>query len=287
MKRLWSSRPVVYIRRSVLLYAKKNVARDAAGLAYFMLLAVFPLLVCLNALLGLLELELNSMMQHLEGILPQAGWELIQNYLAYVQGNESVAMLLAGLVLVFTSASAAFRIIMQSLSDIYEVPQVAGLRKILASLVFPLLLFVIIYLSVGVVVTGEWIMGWVEETFHWGVVVPLWRRLRFVLLFAVFFLFITLLTRLATPKHLRLTPLIVSSFLSSFALVAASMLFSRFISFSARYPLVYGSLMSMIVMILWLYLCGNILLAGNIISSVWYRAQSEKALATTTGGEAS
>jgi membrane protein len=58
--------------------------------------------------------------------------------------------------------------------------------------------------------------------------------------------------------------------------VAASILFSWFISMSTRYSLVYGSLVSIVVMMVWLYLCGNILLAGNILSSVWYQEHGEK-----------
>ena len=37
---------------------------------------------------------------------------------------------------------------------------------------------------------------------------------------------------------------------------------------STRYSLVYGSLASVIIMLVWLYLCGNILILGNVINYV-------------------
>ena len=46
--------------------------------------------------------------------------------------------------------------------------------------------------------------------------------------------------------------------LSALAMVACSVLFSWFIDMSSRYSLVYGSLASLIILLVWLYLCGNI-----------------------------
>ena len=77
--------------------------------------------------------------------------------------------------------------------------------------------------------------------------------------------------RLGTPlpfrrqtRTLRLTAL-----LSAAALVACSVLFSWFIGMSSRYSLVYGSLASLVILLVWLYFCGNILLLGAVAGRVW------------------
>ena len=46
-------------------------------------------------------------------------------------------------------------------------------------------------------------------------------------------------------------------------------LFSWFVSFSSRYALVYGYLASLILLLVWLYFCGNILLLGAVMGRVW------------------
>ena len=53
------------------------------------------------------------------------------------------------------------------------------------------------------------------------------------------------------------------------ALVVAAGIFSWFLSMSTRYSLVYGSLVSLIILLVWLYLCGNILLLGAAVSRTW------------------
>lgn len=52
----------------------------------------------------------------------------------------------------------------------------------------------------------------------------------------------------------------------------ATMLMSNVdLSMSTRYSLVYGSLVSLIILLVWLYLCGQILFLGIVFTSVWYK----------------
>ena len=57
---------------------------------------------------------------------------------------------------------------------------------------------------------------------------------------------------------------------ASAALAAASMIFSLLMGNSARYSLIYGSLASVILLLVWLYLCGNILIMGNAVNYVLF-----------------
>jgi len=276
MQRLWNSSVVRYVRDCVSLYFEKQISRASAGLAYFLLLTLFPLLICVSAFLGLLHLDSLQILTLVDGLLPEASLDTVELYLSYITSNESAGLLFAGVVAVFTSASAAFRTMMKVLADIYEGKPIRGLRGILVSILFPIGMLCTIYLSIGVIVTGDWLAAWLSEHFEVRQFFAIWQSLRFWMLFLVFFFFILVMSHLAGPKGTPHTPIVIGSALSAFALMAASALFSWFVSLSTKYSLVYGSLMSIVVMMLWLYLCGNILLAGNILSSVWYRQHGEK-----------
>lgn len=272
MLQLWNSAAVRYLRDCVKMYFDTQAPQTAASLSYFLLLTVFPLLICIHAFLGLLNLDTFQVITYLEGFLPTEGLEVIRGYLAYISGGQSGGLLAAGILMVLTSASAAFRTLMRALARIYDEPARRGVWSMVLSILFPLGLLLTIYLSIGVIVTGDWLLGLLAQEFQLRQVLTLWQSLRFLLLFLVFFLFIFAMSRLAMPRHTPRTPLLVGSTLSAVTLVAASGLFSWFISLSTRYSLVYGSLMSIVVLMLWLYLCGNVLLLGNIVSRVWHKA---------------
>ena len=96
------------------------------------------------------------------------------------------------------------------------------------------------------------------------------RSMILLLLFSLVLFFILLLYRFTAPLTKPRPPVLPGAVLASVALAAASILFSWFMGMSARYPLVYGSLTSVIIMLIWLYLCGNILIIGNVINRVLY-----------------
>ena len=93
--------------------------------------------------------------------------------------------------------------------------------------------------------------------------------MRYLLLFCFVLLLVLLVYRAGTPRGaMRLPVVALSSLLAAAAISAASVMFSWFIDMSSRYALVYGSLASLIILLVWLYLCGNLLLLGAVVGRV-------------------
>ncbi len=271
MKRIWNSRPVYFVRRVVELYFSAKVSRSAAELAYFLILTFFPLLICVNGIVASLRLDIALVLDTLKRFLPGGVAAILADYVQYITENQSVGMFLAGLFMTLISASAAVRALMKIMEDIYDRVHFAGIWKILASVLFSLLLLATMYLSVLVVLTGSWFFHLVENYLHLSDMGGDWQWLRFVLLPALVLLFILLLYRFTSLAVYPRPPILPGALISALALAAASALFSWFIGLSSRYSLVYGSLASVIIMLVWLYLCGNILILGNVINCVLYQ----------------
>lgn len=265
--------PVRFIAEMAELYFSKRVSRSAAELAYFLILSVFPLLICVNAFLGLLPLDTNAVMDAAAPFLPRESLPVVAEYIRYISGNQTPGMLAAGVVMILFSASAAFRALMDVMDDLYERKSYKGVGQLIASLVFSVLFLVTIYLSIVVVLTGEWLFQLIERYLPVSVghLPWAWQWIRFLVLFCLVLLFVLLAYRLSAPRGRPRPPILTGAVLASAALVAASVLFSWFIGRSSRYSLIYGSLASVIILLVWLYLCGNILILGNVFNCVWYR----------------
>ena len=272
-KALLQKKPVKFILEMVELYFSKHISRSAAELAYFLILSFFPLLICINAFISLLPVDLDELIAAAAPLLPGAILGVLREYVGYITTNESPGLLIAGIFMTVFFASAAFRALMHIMEEIYGRKGYRGFRQVVASVLFALLLLVTIFLSLVVLLTGGWLFQAVERLLHldshtlpWD-----WQWMRFLLLFLFVFLFVLLVYRVAAPRGKPRPPVLTGAFLASVALSAFSMLFSLFIGLSSRYSLVYGSLASIIIMLVWLYLCGNILIIGNIFNCVWYR----------------
>lgn len=272
MKKVWNSPPALFLREGIMLYFSRRVPQAAACLAYFVLLTVFPMLICVSYILGLVNIDVVALMAQMQNILPQAALDMLEGYLHYISSHQTPGLFFAGLFGCWFSAAAAFRTITRVIIDMYEDVSQSMVRGLVVSILLPFALLITVDLSVIVVVTSQRTLDAVAQRVpFWNGLVGLWSWTRYVLLFCLFFLFILAVLNLASPMGTPRLPVMVSSLVSSLALVVASGVFSWFIGLSSRYSLVYGSLVSLIILLLWLYLCGQILFIGIVFTSVWYK----------------
>ena len=275
--------PVLFVRDMVQTYGRLGVSRAAASLAYFLILTLFPLLVCVNFFIGLLELDPEAVFSALDPLLPRESLSIILEYLTYVSGipqSQSTPLLLASLFTILLSASAGLRTLLKTMDELYQVRHVSSLRRVAVSVILSLLFLLTIYLSIVVIFTGDWFFQVLEERLPppLAELIPLrllsqlWGWLRYLLLFFCVLLLVLAVYRMGTPPPLRREKKVLrlTALLSAGALVACSVLFSWFIGLSSRYSLVYGSLASLIILLVWLYFCGNILLVGAVAGRVWF-----------------
>ena len=262
---------VAFIVDVIEVYLDRRVSRSSAELAYYLLLSVFPMLIMVISALGWLHLEANAVISFLNSVLPAQIMELFSDYITYVLTHQSSGLFLAGLLMSITASSAGFRSLMSISAEIYGRRTFRGVWYLLTSLIFSVLLLVMVYGSIAVVLTGNWFFKWFRMQFSMLPLPKNLRWMRLMILFGVALLVLALLYRVTAPWSHQRPPVLKGAFLISILLAAASGLFSMFISLSTRYSTVYGSLASVIILMLWLYLCGNIVNLGNVLNYVWWR----------------
>ena len=269
--------PASFLLDAAEAYDRAGVARSAAALSYFLILTLFPMLMCVNYFIGLFHLDLEQMLMGLDQFLPAGALSVMSDYLTYVAGSHSPALLWASLFTIVVSASAGLRTLFSTLDQLFGVEDRHPVRRLLLSILLSLLLLLTIYLSVVVIFTGDWFFWLLEghlprrlaELIPLSALSQLWKWIRYLLLFCFVLVLLLLIYRAGVPR--RLLPnravLAVSCF-TALAMVACSVVFSWFIGMSSRYALVYGSLASLIILLVWLYFCGNILLLGAVAGQV-------------------
>ena len=188
----------------------------------------------------------------------------------------SQAMLWAGIILLFTAASGAFGTIMATMGDLYGQQRYQGLLHTVMCFLYSAVFLVIIYLSVVVVATGDWFIDLLDQWFHVGEIIASWTWLRFILLTGIIMLLLLLLYRSVTPHNRPALPVLPGAIFGGLAILAVSILFSTMISASARYTLVYGSLASLIILMLWLHLIGTIILLGGLVNKIYWQYHCNK-----------
>ena len=270
-----AKKTVAVVKDTVSMCIEKQISRSAAELSYFLTLSVFPTLICLYAMLGNFYPEAESLLVHAKGFVPAESIDAIQDYLNYVSRHNNSAMLMAGLLLMASSSAAAFRSLHNIMGEIQGKTRYTGFFTVVFSFLFSLIFLAVVYFAVIVMVTGRWFLNFVGKYVTFVRINEAWSWLRFIILFALLLIIVYGLYRITAPKETERS-LMPGAVLASFALVAISIFFSWMIGMSARYPLVYGSLASIIILMFWLYVCGQVLIIGNVFNVVLRKHKNDR-----------
>jgi len=258
--------PAKVIKEMAVVFVRKHVARSAAALSYYLTISVFPFLICVSAILGSLHVYESDVFVLLEDIMPAQAFSTITDFFRYVSGNRSELMFIIGLSAMLTSSSAAFRSFIGIMGDIQWKVRFTGVWRLIFSLVLSVAFLAAVYISGLVLLSGGWLMQILEVYFGLGEILTLWTWVRFVILFLLLFGVIYGMYMISAPKETKRTHRLPGAFAASVILVVASIIYSRMISVSLRYALLYGSLASFIILMIWLYTCSIIIIMGNVFN---------------------
>ena len=249
------------LRELVDIYTKKNIPRASAALSYYLTMTIFPLIICLYSLLGSSYVRAVEALELVEDFLSRDSVQIIRSFLDYVASGNSSAMLVAGLTVLVSSASAAVRSIQATIGEFQGGRRFQGIMDFLFSIILSLAFLAAMYSSILVILTGQNFLAWLGGYFPFIDAGSSWRWLRFVVLAGIeLLIFIGVYE--ASKRHSEKYGTFPGAALAAVATVGMSVLFSAFISHSARYPMVYGSLASIILLMLWLYFCCQIIYVG-------------------------
>lgn len=266
-------------------YYVHDVARDSAALTYYLLFALFPLLIFVSALLGILELDIDSITAVLTPLLPVDVVGVVRSYLTYVAANQSRQLLWFSLVFSIWFPMRSTGCLMHSLRKAFgrSAPENILLGQ-LRTLLFTIWMIFVIGLTLALVVVGRralyFLSGFLplSETF-----ISVWGYLRFVILGLVMAISLGILYQLALGQRRPLREVLPGVGSSLAAWLLLSMAFSYYVENMARYAQLYGSIATIVVVLLWLYMSGQVLILGAELSaSLIHR---KKHAAPSSGGE--
>lgn len=249
------------------LYSERQIARASAALSYYMTMTIFPLIICLYSLLGHNHGGAVELLEMAEDFLAAETVQAVHSFLDYVAAENSTAMLIAGLTVLISTASAGVRSLQATVGELQGGRRYQGLKDLLFSLLFSVGFLAVMYFSVLVILTGQELLALLSRY------VPLvhpdssWAWLRFLLLAGIellIFLGIYAICRRRNDRY----PVLPGALLATVGTVLMSGAFSIFIGASTRYPLVYGSLASIILLMFWLYLCCQIIYMGAALNII-------------------
>ena len=247
-----------------------DVGKSAAALTYYMLFALFPLLIFISNLVGLLDLNVASITAALLPIMPDDVVYLLESYLNHITDNSSEVLLWFSLVFTVWFPMRAVKGLMDDVRLAYGLgkpakPVLYTIRQLVFTvvfLVFIVILFLLAILGRRFVTTAIAWLGFNQVLEIPPLLLNLWQYLRFALLAAIMFAVVGLLYAVAQDRKNRVRTIMPGVLLAMISWLAVSVGFSVYAENVANYSVIYGALGAVIVLLIWLYMTSFILIMG-------------------------
>ena len=263
-KRSWAA-----VLKGTLKEFKKDELTDrAAALTYYSILALFPALLALISLLGVVgESASQQVLDNIQKLAPGAARDVLTSAVQQMQGNAGLGSVMAivGLLLAVWSASGYVAAFIRSANAVYDVPEGRPVWKVLPVRVgVTVALMVMAVISAVIVVFTGGLARQVGNTLGVGdTALTVWSITKWPVLVVLVTIMIAILywaTPNAKVRGFRwITP---GSFLALVIWMIASAGFALYVANFASYNKTYGTFAGVIIFLVWLWITNLAILLG-------------------------
>jgi len=244
-----------------------DIDQRAASVSYSFLLAVFPGVIFLFTLIPFVPIENLDVliMNFLRDAMPQGIYENTSNTIQDIVSRRRSDVLSFGFFFTVFAATNGMMALMRAFNMALQVREKRSyLKARLIALFLTLLLIVVLISAILVLIVGTIIIdflfskGLLNENFNFYLL----QIVRYGGIFLIFYLGICAIYYFAPAVHKRLRFFNFGALISSVLGILVTNLFSFYLANFNSYNKLYGSIGTLIALMVWIYLIALILILG-------------------------
>jgi membrane protein len=266
---------VATLKRTVAEFKEDNLSDWAAALTYYGLLSLFPALIAMVSLIGLIgdpQSTTRSLTEIVTEIGPASAAETFSGPIESIASNQSAAgfAFVLGLAVALWSASGYIGAFIRASNIIYETPEGRPFWKLrpLQLLVTLVMVIAMALLALALVLTGPVVEAVAGPLGIGATAVDVWNVAKWPVMAAIFILMVDLLYYAAPNVKLRgfrwVTP---GALVAIVVWAVASAAFAFYVANFGSYDKTYGTLGGLIALLVWFWISNLAILFGHQLNA--------------------
>lgn len=247
-----------------------HIESFSSQIAFYLMLSIFPFLILLFMFLTNLSISYAEQMAYIYKVIPKEAASVIKDYLEYSKQFSNSALSPLLIISIWMSSNAIVAL-MKAVNIAYDIPESRNyfVRKFIAILC-TLMTIVLIVTALIIPTVGMNIMNFVRRYLDIPEMqIQIFNSIRILISFIVFIFVLGALYFILPNKKLKLKDIIPGTIFSFLGLMIISYLFAYFVTEFSSYSVVYGSLAAVIILLIWMFLCGMILMLGGELNAIY------------------
>ncbi len=247
---------------------KMEIPQHAAHAGYFIVLAIFPMLVLILSILRYTSLDARDLLAFISAYIPRALEPAVEKLVIQTYAYSGATIVSVSAVGALWSASRGIWGILRGLNAIYGAEEDRGwLYTRTISVIYTFAFLLVLLLSLVLTLFGEQILQLLPEGKLWNFVDRV-LDLRFLLMLGVETAVFAAMFAVLPNQRNSVRQSIPGAVVAALGWLFFADLFSVYVEYFSAYSNIYGSVYAVALGMLWLYCCLSILFFGAAVNKL-------------------
>jgi membrane protein len=258
--------------------SKGYIASRASAISFNFFLAIFPSLIFFFTIIPFIPIEnfQQSLLELLQGFIPDTAYATVHTTVEDIITRPRGGLLSLGFVLSLYFSTNGINSLMQAFNSTFHTIETRSfIKQRIVSIFLLIIITFLLISSIGLITFGTWVlslilpMGILESNLYFSIIVSSkWLMTIAMLFFAISFIYY-----LAPAKRRHFRFISAGSSVATLLIIATTLGFNFYVANFSKYNALYGSIGTLLVVLLWIYVNSFSLLVGFELNASIYNVR--------------
>lgn len=262
------------LKKLLKILSSKELRILPAYLAYSFVLASVPILTVIVVISGLFSISIGTVINFINNIFPEYVSDVIIQIISGKTFDVSIGFL--NIFTFFAATNSTYAIIM-AFNDLHDVNKSNMIKDRLKSiLILIIIIIILLFLVVGYIFGNRILNLLISNNIIQESVSLIYKVLKLPITFIIIYFNIKLIYNICLKRKDKDENTTFGAILTTLGWILASEIFGYYINYFGKYDLLYGSLSSITIFLIWIYIICYILVFGIVINKKYNNEYKSK-----------
>lgn len=256
-----------YTKKIMELFSKPELSILPGNIAFNIVLAFFPFLILIILIVSSFKVDINSVITLINNFLPEKASELVIDIISGKGFDSNVGIFVViGLVI---ATNGTYSIITAS-NTLYGIKENDIIKDRIKSVIILFIILILFLFLIIVPLFGEKILGLIKNIDIFKNIFPqiifIFKLVQWPITYLIVYFNIKLIYAIAPSKTIESETTSYGGMFTTVLWIISTIIFKYYLSYFAKYDIIYGNLSSIIILMIWLYLLATVFVLGMAIN---------------------
>ena len=257
----------VFIKTLVDIIMLPQMMHLPGSLAFFIILSIFPILMLIGIVASYFSVSIEGITSTITAALPRGVEKLL---LPYIQAGTFPRNILISTIFAFILASNGTHALILASNSLYDIKNSSYLRRRIKALFLILLLIVLFIFMISFLTYGNQLFTYILKAVSYGpvneVLYYFFALIKWPIAMFIIYLAMKLIYVLSPDGKIYSSTTSIGALFSTIGFTVATAIFSFYVNNFSTYDIYYGSIATIVTLMVWVYILSFILVIGIAIN---------------------